>query len=439
MTESHQESPSEIRAFLAFIALLAVIGVIAALASGCSSRPAGDGWVHETSTEGQVTTVRTLSGSVWGGTARLVEEASIGVEEGPDEYMLGRVRSLFVHNEQIYVLDNQVPVLRIYDLAGNHLRDIGGQGAGPGEFEDPRSITIDPADGTIYVRDGTLGRIIRFTAEGEPLDTWPLMAGLSTGTQMVMSVDGSVYTPVYRIDFDADLFTKGMARMGPEGAIGDTIYGPEFDFEEWEVEVRAEDDDQISIDLVPFSPEEMWVLSPGGAVIGGISEEYRFEIHGGEGRITVVEKSWERIPVDPGEARWYRNRLIADFRTVLPGWAWNGREIPRHKPAFAQLIPDQSNRIWVRRQGPGINIEGCDENPEDSSEFLRNPCWKDSFTFDVFDLNGQYLGEVDVPDGLLPRPEPFIEGDMMVALLQDEEGVQYVKRYRLVLPAADGE
>ena len=46
--------------------------------SGCSGAGAGrDGWIHETSTEGAVTTVRTVSGSVWGGTARLVEEAGV--------------------------------------------------------------------------------------------------------------------------------------------------------------------------------------------------------------------------------------------------------------------------------------------------------------------------------------------------------------------------
>ncbi len=115
MTESHQESPSEIRSFLVFIALLAVIGVIAALVSGCSSRPAGEGWVHETSAEGQVTTVRTLSGSVWGGTARLVEEASIGavdVTEAADEYLLGSVNGLAVGEDRIYILDRQVPTVR---------------------------------------------------------------------------------------------------------------------------------------------------------------------------------------------------------------------------------------------------------------------------------------------------------------------------------------
>ncbi len=376
------EIRSEIRPFLAFVTLLMLIGLIGALVTGCSGRSVGEGWVHETTTEGAVTTVRTVSGSVWGGPGQLVEEASIGVVEGADEFMLGRVRGLHVYRDRIYVLDNQVPILRVYDLVGNHLLDIGGQGAGPGEFEDPRSVTVDPRDGTIYVRDGGLGRINRYAPDGVPLDSWPLMAGISTGTELVMTPDGKVYTAVYRIDFDIDLFTKGMALMGPEGATGDTIYGPEFDFEEWELEVRSEDGEQISIDLVPFSPEEMWVLCPYGSVVGGVSEEYRFEIHNATGGITVVETTRERVPVDPGEARWYRNRLIADFRTVLPGWAWSSRrKVPRFKPAYAQFIPD----------------------------------------------------------GLLPRPEPYIEGDMVVALIQDDDGVQYVKRYRLSLPEGAGE
>jgi len=422
---------------IVFMSMIALFSCGSVMLLGSCSGVASDraGWIHETSTDGLVTTVHTLSGSVWGGPGRLEEEASIGVIEGADAYMLGRVRSLYMHDDRIYVLDNQVPVLRVYDLVGNHIRDIGGQGVGPGEFVSPRSIAVDPGDGTIYVRDGRLGRIIRFTPDGEPIDTWPLMAGISTGTQMVISADGSVYTAVYRIDFNADLFTKGMVRIGPEGATGDTIYGPEFDFEDWEMEVRSEDGESVSLELVPFSPEEWWVLCPDGSVIGGVSEEYRFEIHGSADGVTVVETTSERVPVDSGEARWYRNRLIANFRTVLPGWAWNGREIPRIKPAYAQLIPDHSRRVWVRRQGPGIKVEGCDENPRDASRFYSDPCWKDSFIFDVFDLDGRYLGAVDVPDGLLARPEPFIEGDMMVALVQDKEGVQYVKRYRLVLPA----
>ncbi|MCH7824022.1 MAG: hypothetical protein IH849_04410 [Acidobacteria bacterium] len=53
-------------------------------------------WVGTITTEGDVTTVVTESGSVWGGTATLVEEASIGVEAGADEYMFGSVAGIWI-------------------------------------------------------------------------------------------------------------------------------------------------------------------------------------------------------------------------------------------------------------------------------------------------------------------------------------------------------
>jgi len=54
--------------------------------AGTSFDPA---WVGTITTEDKVTTVINESGSVWGGTATLVEEASIGVETGAPEYMFG--------------------------------------------------------------------------------------------------------------------------------------------------------------------------------------------------------------------------------------------------------------------------------------------------------------------------------------------------------------
>jgi len=49
------------------------------------------------------------AGSVWGGTATLVEEASIGVETGEAPYLLGTVSALSAHDDRIFLLDGQVP------------------------------------------------------------------------------------------------------------------------------------------------------------------------------------------------------------------------------------------------------------------------------------------------------------------------------------------
>jgi len=428
---------TEIRSLLAIITLLVVMVLLVTASAGCSASSTVESrWQHETSTDGDVKTVRTIGGSVWGGAGRLVEEASIGVPDGPDEYLLGSVQSLYASNGKIFVLDGQVPVLRVYDMDGTHVRDIGRKGGGPGEFEAPRSVVIDPADGTIFVRDGRQGRLNVYSPEGESVDTWPLISGISTSRQMVLTNDGDLFTSVFRF-LDNGRLRIGMAQVGPEGAGGDTLMEPEYDFKPWELEVRTEGN--IMINEVPFAPSVWWALCSNRSVVGGVSVAYRFEIYHHDGGVTVVEKKWDKVQVQLDEARWYHDRSTAQFRGIMPGWAWNGPEVPRYKPAFVGLLPDRSGRIWVRRQGPGIHLEGCDEHPEDSSAFYRNPCWKETFFFDVFDMNGRFLGRVDMPDNLQPRPRPFIEGDLFLAMIEDDDGVPYMKRYRLELPASTDE
>ena len=132
------------------------------LFTGCASAGGGSvegEWVGERTVVGDVTTVVNISGSVWGGKARLVEEISIGSLDGDDDDLLGRIRSITCDGERIFVLDDTVPVVRVYDLNGQHLTDFGRDGDGPGEFRRPRSMAINPADGTLFVRDGQNSRI----------------------------------------------------------------------------------------------------------------------------------------------------------------------------------------------------------------------------------------------------------------------------------------
>ncbi len=70
-------------------------GVLLVLGACTSPEPAAnsDGtWVGTITTEGNVTTVVNESGSVWGGTATLVEELSVGVDPGADAYVNGPIR-----------------------------------------------------------------------------------------------------------------------------------------------------------------------------------------------------------------------------------------------------------------------------------------------------------------------------------------------------------
>lgn len=74
------------------------------------------GWQASYETLGDTLVVRTLSGSVWGDTARLVPEVSIGMFDGPEEYVFGQIHSLAMGQDgTIYVVDRQVPALRVYN------------------------------------------------------------------------------------------------------------------------------------------------------------------------------------------------------------------------------------------------------------------------------------------------------------------------------------
>ena len=123
------------------------------------------------------------------------------------------------------------------------------------------------------------------------------------------------------------------------------------------------------------------------------------------------------------------------MREVQPGWAWRGRDIPGHKPAFDGFFADRSGRIWVRCYGPGQHLEGCREDAEEVSEFLAYPCWRDRFWYEVFEESGRFLGRVEIPAGFQDSPTPFIEGEMVIANVEGEDSTPYVKRYRLVIPA----
>ncbi len=140
--------------------IIASTVAIAVAACGPQERPPEDSgtWVGTITTEGNVTTVINESGSVWEGRARLVEDLSIGVESGEDAYMFGRITGLYATDDEIFVVDEQIPVVRVFDMEGWHLRDIGGAGQGPGEFQRPRFVTGSP-DGRIFVLDGRGRRI----------------------------------------------------------------------------------------------------------------------------------------------------------------------------------------------------------------------------------------------------------------------------------------
>jgi len=344
------------------LAALVVIGACSPAPPGASDAGA---WVGTITTEGEVTTVVNESGSVWGGTAALVEEVSIGVEAGADPYMFGQVQSVWATEDRILVVDAQVPAVRVYDFAGQHLFDVGRGGQGPGEFDEPGAVAVTRDDDILVVEHST--QIEVFAPDGTPKATWNTGANfrIYTNEMLILGADDTPWVP--ELDFENRRF--GFARIGADGKAGAPDYAPEL---EWQRRCltyleNGREDDYCGI---PFQPSSLNAMTPEGAWVVGTSDAYGFEIHKPDGSRLRVERYWTPVPVTAEEADYHERRTIEYVRERAdnPAWTWNGPPIPDHKPAFVQFIPDRNGRIWVLREQPSrLSTDCLDDTPSAGS------------------------------------------------------------------------
>lgn len=368
-----------------------------------------------------------------GRVATLVEEASIGVETGPEEYMFGGVGAVYATDERIYLIDRQVPAVRMYDHDGVYLGDLGRSGQGPGEYTSPSLLAVD-GSGRVFVFDSRLGRINVYAPDGRNLDPWPLPSSRCCGWPMYPLTEEALWVPVQqRVDRPGVDAIYGVQAVGPEGPQGEVTWVPELDFEQatWTTDSGYEVE-------APFSAWLRWNPAPGGRLVVGGSDRYRFEVHGPGTSRLVVERYWEPVPVEPERKEYERRSAIAfERRFNDPEFTLDASLIPDHKAAYMSLYPTMDGGVWVERQGRSVRLPDCVEDPVEADyvSAMQNRCWTDEWIHDAFDVDGRYLGEVEFPAELRGDPlTTFVDGKMVVGPAQDEAGTVMVKRYRLVLP-----
>jgi len=438
-------SPPLLLAGAVVLGSLALAACSSAGGSGTSeiSAPA-DSYDVERSQQGGVETVRTVSGSLWGATATLVEELSVGEETGDDTYLFGSISAAWATDDRLYVVDSQVPAVRAFDSTGKHLFDVGSPGQGPGEYLMPTAVLVR-ADGSIAVAEAMSARINFYDSEGLFLDNWSL-ASQKSALGLTLAPDGQLYTQSWSLDEER----MGLQRVGSEGLTGEILFPPHIDSAPVTVPVGK------GLEMIlPFSPTYAWAFAPSGEMIAGAGDPYRFEIHRPDGSVTAVERSVSPIAVDAEEADFRARLASSSLRLMVPDSGVGRGDIPTHKPAFKSFYPDLSGRIWVVREGPGRPDPECMEadlymaprllmkqlsgttfetggkpGPWDA-EALRGRCWTDTYVFDLFDIStGDFLGSLDAPEDGFKIPL-FAEDDTVLAAVADDLGTIRLKKYKL--------
>lgn len=409
--------------------LIAVLGT----ACGDTLPVPGTTWQAAVDTVADTITVRTLSGSVWGDTARLVETLRIGVLDGADEYVLGDPVALAASDSVVYVLDAHVPVVRAYDArTGEHLRDIGRVGGGPGEYGSPDGLALLP-DGRLLVRDPRTMHINAYAPDGTFLEGWPHPNGGGFHTYRPFYVDTTGTSWVTTLEnWGAPPWDWELALIGvsPEGEITDTLPAPTFGHEE--AVVTASNEGSASRRQVPFTPETVWSFSPLGYMVGGVTETYAVYLFRPDALVLRIEANVSPVPVVPEEGAERREQITAGLRRQYGSWRWNGPGVPDTKPPYRDLFVDAAGRVWVVVSQPGEPVlsaaEASAEERRTGRPVLR---YREPPAFDVFDAEGRYLGPVVPPPALKVEPRPLVRDDVVWGVEEDALGVLSVVRYRI--------
>jgi hypothetical protein len=300
------------------------------------------------------------------------------------------------------------------------------------------------SDGSIAVAEAMSARINLYDSDGQFVGDWPL-ASQKAALGLALGSDGQIYTRAWSLEAGR----MGIQAVGPEGLIGDIVFPPEMDFEP--NTVTAGKDLEM---ILPFSPGYTWAFAPGGEMIAGTGDRYRFEIHRPGAKVMIVERNVAAIGVNAGEADFRARVATSALRVMSPDGAVNRGDLPDHKPFYTSFFPDHAGRTWVVRSAPGRPDPECrdadlyvaprllmvepsgrdfetDGKPGRWDDTLEGRCWTETYTFDLFDTStGDFLGSVSAPEPGFRIPL-HADDRVVLAAVSDDLGTVRLKKYRL--------
>lgn len=336
-----------------------------------------------------------------------------GLHAAADSF--GLISSVAVdQNGYIYATDRQGATVWTFGPGGEHLGRIGKQGEGPGEFDAPTGLGIDP-EGRLVVRD--VYRITRFSANASGLlntqpETFegPTYAHWTSLRSSRFDTAGVLFYPGYEFSEDGEVRPFAI-RYSSAGEVLDTLHlppeettTPRIPF----VRLRGGDGRLLrGLEHVPFAALPVWDVTPEGTVISGSGAEYHLRETDATGKaIQVFERVVlaERIPPQERSDSLValRERLdsvpvpLDDVERLTD--AVRQLQLPTTYPLYAAVYVGSEGKVWVRRWIP-VGLSRT--------------------IFDVFDRDGTFRVSVVLPETVLVEPTPVLSLSGIVAVVRD--------------------
>ncbi len=398
------------------------------------------------------------------GTASLREVSRIGMIEGPPEYLLGTFPTFTVGPDGSFVVADGGN-LRLYDSDGAYVRMIARQGQGPGEVRALTGMDIS-IDGllavldlgnrraSVFSLDGNLVREIRLDrTAGRPGygrdairwdDEGQLWIALNPPRSGADTLRGEQRRPLF-------------GRLVDHEQVADTVSLPPRAWEGCERRLPVFAAGFMEDSRLWHMPFAQWSRNRMGSLAFGCSAGYAVDVARPDGGVTRISREWEpSVRTDDEHEYWSEGarRAISETRRLNQTLAAAGRgdlvrpippasTFPRERPAFLRLWQADDGRLWVWPGATGSSRATTEEERRQQPGLPRTiwEYWSPTDGFDVFDVDGRWIGHVNTPESWDADPypgiiDPYFKGDTIWAVVKEEFDVRYLTRFEVEWPSS---
>jgi hypothetical protein len=391
---------------------LALLTIFLIAGCGDHSRPKNETFVVSDSAGVQI--VESFS-PAWGPAGRRIDAQPVvrigREEEGPYQFGLlfsGRL----LENGALAIPVPQAQEVRIFDSTGTHVRSIGGQGEGPGEFQSLFQVFRFPGD-SLAGFDRRLGRttVISTSTGGHrsfpttPDGNFDLFGVVGDG-QCLMYSPGGAYHPE---------LPPGLQWVPTEVLSVEPSNGSSRVIRTLPGRQQFIEPDGNTRQVIPALYSIQAAADEG--FYWGTPDRYEIGFYDANGRLRrMLRRRTEPVPVAPDMIQaWIDSQLEWVERTQ------GERAVPRYRrtyeeahfqdfmPHFEWAFVDRDHRLWV----------GAHSWPSDQA---IPRVWS------VFSPEGVWLGDLDAPEGVRIVDA---EGDRVLGIWMDQLEVPYVQLHRM--------
>jgi hypothetical protein len=330
-------------------------------------------------------------------TCRLEPDLQIGVDEGGDGVTFGRISAVQVDRKgRVYVFDGSASELRVFGPDGALVRHLGSRGAGPNEFRAVIGMSLSPDD-HLWIVDGVNARYTVVHEDGTrsyprriTLYNLPWLGGFGPDGRFY---DSSILPSERR---------EVLIAIEPDGRPGDTVHvaSPDLD-----VPRRG------SMTFpIPFGPRVIRFLDSRGFVWTGTSHQYRLLQASLRGdTLKIITRPVSPSPLTPAQQDSVR-RYVAELEAAM-GLRVTGSQAPSSAPLISAFFTDDQGHLWVALDGGRVNA-----------------------SFDIFDVEGRYLGQCQGPHGIVEEVRPIVRGGAFYGAVERTSGAWVVIRAKVHFP-----